>query len=97
MGAPPPRWAPDCPGTPPAPSEDEERSETDGVTPGYVYINSPLPRGECFNLYHYGKDRIHDKHCISDLLTHDGPYTCWHTNSCVVMQLTAILITRAAY
>jgi len=42
-GAPPPRQAPPGPGTPPAPSDDNESSKTEGVPPAYVYINTPLP------------------------------------------------------
>jgi len=35
-GTPPPRWVPPQPGTPPAPSEDKESSETEGVRLGNV-------------------------------------------------------------
>jgi hypothetical protein len=37
-----------------------------------------------------------DKDFIPDLLTHDGPFTGKYTISCKMMQLTAVLMTRAA-
>ena len=42
-GAPPPRWAPPRPESPPVPSDDNERSETEGMPPAYVYIHTLLP------------------------------------------------------
>jgi len=52
-GAPPPRPATQRPGTPPAPTDDSERSqcsETEGVPPGNVYIHTPYPSTRFLNL-----------------------------------------------
>jgi hypothetical protein len=38
-----PRQAPAQPRMPPVPAGDEESSEIEGMTPGYVYIHTPLP------------------------------------------------------
>jgi hypothetical protein len=58
-GAPPPQWAPPWPGTLPAPSEDEQSSQTEGVTPGYVYIHTPFPSARFFVVHPYAKHRMH--------------------------------------
>jgi len=74
----PPRPAPPRPGTPPAPPDDSEitqSSETEGVPPGYVYIHTPLPSTRYFNLDQYAKDRMRDTDFIPDLLTDEGPST----------------------
>ena len=42
-GAPPPRRAPPRPESPPVPADDDERSETAGMPPAYVYIHTSLP------------------------------------------------------
>jgi len=45
---------------PPVPPGDKEAahvSEIEGVPPGYVYINTPLPSVQFFNLDAYAKDR----------------------------------------
>jgi len=42
-GAPPPRRAPPRPESPPVPSDDNGRSETEGMPPTYVYIHTSLP------------------------------------------------------
>jgi hypothetical protein len=39
---------------------------------------------------------MNDQDFIPDLLTHDGPLTGCYTISCMVMQLTALLVTLAA-
>jgi len=78
MGAPPPRPVPLRPGTPPAHPEDSERnhnSEIEGVQPGYVYIHTPLPSAQSFNLDPYAKNRMRDKDFIPDLLTDEGSST----------------------
>jgi hypothetical protein len=41
--APPPRRAPPRPESPPVPADDDERSETAGMSPAYVYIHTALP------------------------------------------------------
>jgi len=74
-GAPPPQQAPPRPGTPPAPPDDSERtqrSEREGVPPGYVYIHTLLPSARFFNLNPYANDRMRDKDVIADLLTDEG-------------------------
>jgi hypothetical protein len=43
-GAPPPRWSPRRPESPPVPS-DAESSETEGMPPAYVYIHTGHPNG----------------------------------------------------
>jgi len=78
MGAPLPRWAPPWPGKPPAPSDDCEgmhSSETEGVLPRYVYIHTPLPSAQFFNLDTYDKDRMCNTDFISALLPNEGPST----------------------
>jgi len=76
--APPARLAPPRPGTPPAPSDDSERTqrfETEGARPRYLYIHNPLPSAKFFNLDPYAKDRPRDKHIIPDFLTDQRPST----------------------
>jgi len=66
------------PGTPPAPPDDGERTQssaTEGVPPGYVYIHTPLPSARFFNPDPYAKDHMRDKDFIPDLLTDEGPST----------------------
>jgi len=77
-GAPPPELVPPPPRTPPAPpggSVGSRSSKIDAVPPGYVYIHTPLPSAELFNLNQYAKDRKCDKDFNSDLLTDNGPST----------------------
>jgi len=74
----PPRPAQPRPGTPPAPPDDSEgsqRSEIEGVPPGYLYIHTPRPRTYFFNPDPYAKDRMRDNNSIPDLLTDEGPST----------------------
>ena len=100
IGAAPPLPAAPRPRPLPAPPNHSERtqsSETDGVPPRYLYIHIPLPSARFFNLDPYAKDHMHDKILIPDLLTDEGPSIGWCTISCMVMQLTAILWTRAAF
>ena len=78
MGAPPPGLATQRPGTPPAPPDDSERtqsSETEGVPPGNVYIHTPFPSTRFLNHDPYAKDHMRDKDLIPDLLTDEGPST----------------------
>jgi len=99
-GAPWPWPAPARPGTLPAPPDDGERtqsSETKGVPPLYVFIHTPLPSAQFFNLDPHANDRMCDKDFIADLLTDEGPSTGWYTIGCGMMQLTAILSTTAAF
>ena len=71
-GAPPPEPAPPLPRTPLVPAGDIEgaqSSEIKGVPPGYVYILTPLPNPQLFNLDTYAKECKCDENCILDLLT----------------------------
>jgi hypothetical protein len=74
-GALPPRRAPTRPGTLPVPSDDTERSATEGVQPGYMNIHTSLLRAQFFNWDPYAKDRMLDEDFIPHLLSHDGPST----------------------
>ena len=78
-GAPPSRWAPPPPATLPVlpdHSETTQRSEIEGVPPGYVYIHPALLSARCFNLDTYTKNCMRVKDSIPDLLTDEGPSTC---------------------
>jgi len=76
--APPPRLVLPRPGSPPAPPDDSERtqsSETEGMPPGYVYVHTPLPSARFSNLVPYAKDHMRNKDFIPYLLTGEGPST----------------------
>jgi len=97
---PPPEARPHPPGMPPMPTCDTEAAEVsdiEGVPPGYMHIHTPLPSAQRFNHDAYAKDRKRDKDFYSDLLTDKGTSTGWYTICRVVMQLTSILQTTAAY
>jgi len=71
-------------------------SEIEGVPPVYVYIHTPLPSAQFFNLDAFAKDCKRDEDFNTDLLSDEerstGEYTmCW-----VIMQLTSILHTTVA-
>jgi len=69
-----PEPMPHLPRTPPVPPGDNEGahvSEFEGVPPGYVYMNTPLPSAQFFTVDAYAKDRKRDKDFNPDLLT-DG-------------------------
>jgi len=73
-----PELTPHPPEEPAVPSSDNEAahlSEIEGVPPGYVYIHTPLPSAQFFNLDAYGKDRKHDSAFNPDLLTDEGTST----------------------
>jgi len=52
----------------------------------------PLPE-----LFDHDEDSQHDMNLHPDMLTDEGIFTGWYNICCVVMQLTSILKTRAAY
>jgi len=52
-----------------------QRSEIDGVPPRYVYISTPLPKAQLFNLDAYANDRERDKDLIPDSQTDEGQST----------------------
>jgi len=66
------------------------------VSPGYVYIHTPLPSAQFLIHDAYPKDRMRDKDFDPDLLTDEETSTGLYTICCVVMQLTSILQTTAA-
>jgi len=87
-------------GTPHAPPGDNpgaQNIQIKGMPPGYVYIPTPLTNDQFSNLDVYAKDCKHDKDFNPDLLTDEGTTTGLYTLCCVVMPLTSILQTRAAY
>jgi len=59
----------------PSYNEAAHLSEIEGVPPGYVYILTPLPSAQFFNLDAYAKDRKRDKDFNPDLLTDEGTST----------------------
>jgi len=66
------------PGTPPVPpslTEGSQGSQIEGAPTRYVYIHTPLPNTQFFNLNAYVKDSKHNKDIISDLLTDEGTST----------------------
>jgi len=85
-GAPPPDQCreptaepmPPPPGILPAPPSDyegAEGSQTKGLPTAYVYIHTPLPNSQCFNLDAYAKDSKRNKDFIPDLLAEEGTST----------------------
>jgi hypothetical protein len=53
-------------------SEETESAETDDMPSSCVYIHSPLPNTQFFNLNANAKDSKCDEDFLSDLLTADG-------------------------
>jgi len=66
---------PKMPPVPPGNNEAVHLSEIESVPPGYVYIHTPLPSAQFFNLDAYAKDRKCDKDFNPDLLTDKGTFT----------------------
>ena len=108
MGAPPPErlsqptpeptlHPPRMPPAPPGDNDGAHLFEIEGVPPGYVYIYTPLPSGPFLNIDACAKDRKRDNECNPDLLTDEGMSTGLYTICRVVIQLTSILQTTAAY
>jgi len=60
---------------PPGDDDGAHLSKIKGVAPGYVYIHTPLPSSQFFNLDPYAKDRKCDKDFHPDLLTDEGTST----------------------
>jgi len=86
MGGPPPKrlrqptpkpnpHPPKAPPLPPSNNAAAHLSEIQGVPPGYVYIPTPLPSAQVFNLDAYAKDSKRDKDFNPDLLTDEGTST----------------------
>jgi len=65
----------ETPPLPPCNNEAAHISELDGVPPVYVYIHTPLPSAQFFNLDAYAKDRMCDKDFNSVLLPDEGTST----------------------
>jgi len=73
-----PQLTPSQPRTPRTPSCDKERaqgSQIECVPPGYMYIHTPPPNAQFFNLDAYAKDSKCDKDVIPDLQTNAGTST----------------------
>jgi len=68
---PPPRM----PGVPASDNEVAQSSDIEGVPPRYVYVHTPFPNPQFFNLDAYTKDRNHNNNFIPDLLTYDRTST----------------------
>jgi len=66
---------PRMPPAPPGDSEETESAEIDGMPSSCVYIHSPLPNIQFFNLNAYARNSKRDKDFISDLLAADGSST----------------------
>ena len=64
---------------------------------GYVYLHTLLPHAESSTLNASAQDSQHDSYFDPDMLTEEATSTGLYTICCVVMQLTFILKTRAAY
>ena len=60
---------------PPVDYEGTNASEMKRVPPGYVYIHTPLPSAQWFNVDAYAKDCKRDTHFIPDLMTDEGTST----------------------
>jgi len=70
-----PELTPHPPETPPLPPGNNEAvhlSQIEGVPPGDVYIHTPPPSAQFFNLDAYAKDHKCDKDFNPDLLTDEG-------------------------
>ena len=73
-----PEPMPHPPKTPPVPPGDNEAahvSEIECLPPGYVFIHTPLPSAQFFNLDAYAKDHKRDKDFDPDLLTDEATST----------------------
>jgi len=95
-----PEPMPDSPGIPPVPPGDKEgdhASDIAGVPPRYVYLHTPLPSTQYFNYDAYAKDCKRGKAFNPDLLTDKATFTGSYTNGRMLIQLTSILKTTAAY
>jgi len=85
---------------PPALTHDNsraQRSEIVNLPPSYAYSQTAFPCAEFFNLDVSAQDSHHHTDFDPDMLTDEGTSTSWYTICCVVMQLTSILNTGAAY
>jgi len=66
---------PETPPVPPGNNEAAHLSKLEGVPPGYVYIHTPLPSAQFFNLDAYATDRKRDQDFNPDLLTDERTST----------------------
>jgi len=88
---------PAMPPVPPGANESAHISHSHNLPPGYVYSHASLPSTQFSNPDAYAQDSQHDNDYNPDMLTDDVPSTGYYTICCVVMQLTFILQTRAAF
>jgi len=87
-------------GTPPAPTSVTEgvcAFQIKCVPPRYLCIHTSLPNAVFFNVHVYAKNHKWEKDVIPDMVTDKATSTGWSTLCCLVMQLTCILQTTAAY
>jgi len=84
---------PEMPLPPPGNNEAPHISEMEGVPPRSVYIHTPLPSAQFFNLDAYSKDHKCDKDFNPDLLTDEWTSTGLYAICYVVMQLISIFQT----
>ena len=105
--APPPNWrreptlepTPALHGIPPTPSGNISGAQSSQISilpAGYTYSHSSLPCAESVFVNAPAQDNQNDTDFNPDMLTDQITATDYYTVSCVVMQVTFILMTRAA-
>jgi len=95
-----PEPTPPLPETPPAPtgnSSGAQRAQIVNLPTGYAYSHTSLQSAEFFTLDASAQDSQHDTDFDPDMLPDEGTSTGLYAICCVVMRLTSILKTRAAY
>jgi len=91
---------PPLPGTPaalPGNNAGAQCSQILNLPAGYVYSHRFLPGADSPTPDGYAQDSPHNTNFDPDMLTDEGTCTGWYTTCCVVMHLTSIVKTRAAY
>jgi hypothetical protein len=68
---PPPRRQP----APPGDNDEASDSQIEGMPLGYVYIHTPLPKAQSFNLDVYAKDSKYNTDLLPQVLTEEGMST----------------------
>jgi len=87
-------------GIPPAPTgynSGAQLSQIVNLPAGYAYAHTSLPWAEYCTLNVSAQDSQHDTDFDPDMLTDEETSPGLYTICCVLMQLTSILKTRAAY
>jgi hypothetical protein len=91
---------PALPGTPLASTGNisgDQSLEIINLPAGYTSTHTSLQCAECFTFDASAQDSEHDTDCDPDMLPDEGTSTGYYTICCLVMQLTFILKTKAAY